>query len=386
MSEHFSVAAVEDATTNRIRIPWARPSVGLAEADAARDAIVESALSMGRRVRAFEEEMAEHSEREHAVAVCNGTDALEIAMLLAGVQAGDEVLVSALSYIATVNCVIRAGAVPVFCDVDPATLNIDPDEIDRRITPRSAAVLVSDYCGFALDYVGVERACATHGLLLINDGAQAIGTRSDGRATLSRGLVSTTSFHAAKVMTTGEGGMVFVDDPDLAELARRLRGQGEVPGKKYIHSTLGGNHRMTDFQAAIGRVQLNRLGEMQEARARQAVRYTAAFDGSALITTTQPRAGTVPSWFSFPVLINDRDGVASDLRSAGIETRSLYPIPTYRQPIAEYPPVEAVLPAAEWACARVLNLPMFFDLCDSEIDDITQCLIESVERRTERTE
>ena len=178
----------------------------------------------------------------------------------------------------------------------------------------------------------------------------------------------------------------IIDDPDLAELARRLRGQGEVPGKKYIHSTLGGNHRMTDFQAAIGRVQLKRLGEMQEARARQAARYTTAFDGSALITTTQPRAGTVPSWFSFPVLINDRDGVASDLRSAGIETRSLYPIPTYRQPIAEYPPVEAVLPAAERACARVLNLPMFFDLCDSEIDDITQCLIESVERRTERTE
>ena len=376
---------MDDATATRIRIPWARPSVGDDEADAARAAIAESALSMGTRVAAFEEEMAEHSEREHGVAVCNGTDALELAVTLAGIAPGDEVLVSALSYIATVNCLVRAGIVPVFCDVDPATLNIDPEEIARRVTPRCTAVLVSDYCGFALDYGRVEQQCEEHGLCLLNDGAQAIGTKSDGRPTLSRGLVATTSFHAAKVMTTGEGGMVFVDDTDLAERARRLRGQGEVPGAKYIHSVLGGNHRMTDFQAAIGLVQLRRLGEMQQARARQAARYAAGLAGHPHIAMPETRPGTVPSWFSFPILVDGRDVVAADLRSDGIETRSLYPIPTYRQPIPEYPRVTTELPIAEWACARVLNLPMFFDLSDSDLDEVVASVLDSLDRHAERS-
>jgi perosamine synthetase len=362
-----------------IRIPWARPYLDDLETEAVVGLLRERRLSMGAQTRAFEQEVAQLAGRRHGIAVANGSVALDVAMKLAGVRAGDEVLVSAMSYIATVNCIVLQGAVPVFCDIDPRTLNIDPDEVARRIGPRTRAVLVSDYSGSPVDYDRIEQLCDGVRIPLVVDGAQSLGAVHDGRPTCGRGLVATTSFHTAKAMICGEGGMVFVDDEARAERARRLRGQGEIPGRKYRHDTLASNYRMTDLQAAIGRVQVARAAEVHARRAALAARYDARLRDAAGIRRVTHLGGVTPAYFSYAVHVPERDAVAAALLEAGIETRSLYPIPTYRQEIPEYEAFDRTpRPHAEEASRTVLNLPMFYEMTPDEVDDVADHLISAV--------
>jgi perosamine synthetase len=360
------------------KIFWAVPPVGEEEANAAREAVAATSLSMGSRVREFEQAMADYAGRRHAIGVSNGTDALEVATRMLGIGAGDEVIVSSLSYIATVNCIVRAGAVPVFADVRLTDLNIDPASAQSLISPRTKALMLSDYCGFPVAYDELISLADQHGLSTIVDGAQAIGTFFSGRPALGFGTVSTTSFHAAKLMTAGEGGMVFVDDDRMDERCRRFRGQGEVPGRKYIHDTLGFNHRLTDVQAAIGLVQFQRLQALCDVRHRIAEAYLSAFDGRADIQTLAPPPNGVSAWFSFPILVPDRDGVVAALNEANIETRSLYPIPTYGQGIPEYPSATEPRPVAELAAASVINLPVHHAMSDELVEFVADHVIRAV--------
>ncbi|HET8980570.1 MAG TPA: aminotransferase class I/II-fold pyridoxal phosphate-dependent enzyme, partial [Solirubrobacteraceae bacterium] len=199
------------------RIPWAKPYIGEEEVEAVTATLRAGRLSMGAEVAAFEAEVAQLAERRHAIAVSNGTVALDLALQLAGVRPGDEILVSALSYIATTNAILRAGAVPVFCDVDPITLNLDPADAERRITRRTWGLMAADYCGSSLQHTSLQGLCNAHGLTMVLDGAQSMGTLHAGRPALSFGTVATTSFHTAKAFLCGEGGMVLCDDPELAE-------------------------------------------------------------------------------------------------------------------------------------------------------------------------
>jgi perosamine synthetase len=360
---------------NDFRIPWAQPYLDDQEIAAVISALADRRLSMGREVRAFECEVAELVARQHAVALANGTVALDVAMKLVGIGPGDEVLVSGLSYIATTNSVIWQGARPVFCDVDPATLNIDPADMRRRLTPRTKAVLVADYCGSPVDYDAIEAICDETGLALVVDGAQSLGALHRGRPTCSRGVVATTSFHTAKAMICGEGGMVFCDDPALAERARKLRGQGEVPGRKYVHDTLAWNYRLTEMAAAIGRIQLSRSDQIHHHRTALAKRYTQRLAGIPEARPVSHLLEAVPAWFSYAIRVPDRDFVAAKLAELGVETRSLYPIPAYRQPIPEYAEFATTLcPHAEAASAEVLNLPLFLEMTEAEIDDVVDCL------------
>lgn len=368
---HSSAATKSDRDAlPPIRIPWAVPPVGRDEADAAYEAVASNRLSMGASVRSFEASMAEYANRSHALAVSNGSDALEIAMRLLELGPGDEVLVSALSYIATVNCIVRSGAVPVFCDVEPESLNIDPTDVAARVTARTRALIVADYCGFAVDYDRLDSICTSNGIDMVVDGAQSIGTFHRGRPALGFGRISTTSFHSAKIITTGEGGMVLFNEDRLLTVAQRFRGQGEIPGRKYMHDTLGFNHRITDVQGAIGNVQIAKLPDLHAARSRQGARYHRALAAIPTVNLVSAAPDTTPAWFTLPILVEDRDGLAAFLRQQGIETRSLYPIPTYRQPIAEYPADPTPLPNAEFASARVINLPLFAQITDDQVDDV----------------
>ena len=353
-----------------IRIPWAVPPVGDEEAEAAREAVASTRLSMGSSVRSFEAALASYAGRRHALAVSNGTDALEIAMRLLELGPGDEVLVSSLSYIATVNCVVRSGAVPIFCDVEPTSLNIDPVDVAARITPRTRALIVADYCGFSVDYDRLDPLCVDHGIDMIVDGAQSIGTSHRGRPALGFGRIATTSFHSAKIITTGEGGMVLLDDDVLLEMGQRFRGQGEIPGRKYMHDALGFNHRITDIQGAIGNVQMAKLPDLHAARTRHGDRYHEGLANIAGVDVITALPNTTPAWFTLPILVAERDGLAAALRRLGIETRSLYPIPTYRQPIPEYPIKPTARPNAEAAAARVINLPLFAQMSIDQIDEV----------------
>jgi len=364
---------------NDFRIPWAKPFVGAEEIAAVLSALTERRMSMGADVRSFERQTAEMVGRAHGIAVANGTVALDVAMKLIDLRAGDEVLVSSLSYIATTNCIFWQGARPVFADVDPVTLNIDPRDAASRVTARTRALIVADYCGSPVDYDALTRLCDRHGLQLVVDGAQSLGAYFRGRPTISHGIVATTSFHTAKAMICGEGGMVFCDADALAERARKLRGQGEIPGRKYVHDTLAYNYRLTEIAAAIGRVQLGRAPEILARRAALAERYTEQLSTLAEVQPTGHSPFGTPAWFSFAVRVPNRDAVAERLRELGVETRSLYPLPAYRQPIAEYQELAPSLcPQAELASSEVLNLPMFYEMTGEEVDDVVDCLATAI--------
>jgi dTDP-4-amino-4,6-dideoxygalactose transaminase len=362
------------------RIPWAQPYIGDEEIEAVSALLRERRISMGPQVQALEAELAALAGRRHGVAVANGTVALDVALRVAGVGPGDRVLVSALSYIATVSSIVLRGATPVFCDVDARTLNIDAAAVAAH-ADGARALLVADYCGSPVDYGALEPACERHGVELLVDGAQSLGSLYAGTPTLARGLVSTTSLHTAKSFITGEGGMVFLDDDELATLARRIRGQGEIPGRKYVHDTLASNYRMTDYAAAIGRVQIGRFEAVNARRRELTARYDAAFAPNPGIEVAAHHAGGSPSRFSYAVLVEERDRVAAELAEAGIETRSLYPMPAYRQPIPEYAPFAgAVCPVAERAAGRVLNLPLFYEMTDAQADRVCEALAQAVGR------
>jgi dTDP-4-amino-4,6-dideoxygalactose transaminase len=360
---------------NHFHIPWAKPFLGDEEIAAVLQTLSDRRLSMGAGVKAFEDDAATLVERQHAIGVSNGTVALDIAMKLLNIGPGDEVLVSALSYIATTSCIVWQGATPVFCDVDPVTLNIDPDEVSRRITPRTRALLVADYCGSPVDYTLLQAICFDRGIQLVVDGAQSLGAYHLGVPTCALGTVATTSFHTAKAMLTGEGGMVFTDNEELAERARKMRGQGEVPGRKYVHDTLAWNYRITEMAAAIGRVQLSRSADILAHRAALAQHYTEQLKSLPQVRPTGHYSDGQPAWFSYAVRLPNRDEVARSLAEQGVETRSLYPIPSYRQPIPEYAPYSNELrPEAEIASAEVLNLPMFYEMTFGDVTEVVACL------------
>jgi len=346
-----------------------------------------SRVSMGAEVEAFERETAALVGRAHAVAVSNGTAAVELALQVMGVGPGDEVLVSALSHIATVNAIVLNGATPVFCDVEPRTLNLDPADAAARVTDRTRAVLVADYCGLPSDYDALGALAAEHRFEVVLDGAQSLGARFGRRPTLSYGAIAATSFHTAKPLFCGEGGMVFTDDPDLAERARHLRTMGEVPGRKYVHESLSRNLRITDVAAAIGRVQISRAAEVFAARAAVVAHYVRTLGAVPEATMLVVPAGASPAWFSMPVLIPHRDDVAVALARSGIETRSMYTVPAYRQPIPEFLPFAAERrPVAEWASARIINLPLFIGLTVHQVERIVDALAGAIARGPGRPE
>ena len=342
------------------KIPWARPSVGDEELDEVIAAFKSGWLTSGPRVERFEHEMARRAGRKYAIAVNNGTAALDLAVRVVGVQAGDDVIVPALSYLATASVLVIQGARPVFVDVDPNNLCLDADLLPERITPDTRAVLCTDHGGNPCDFVRLSHTCNKLGIPLILDGAQSIGSMFAGRPTLSYGLVSTTSFHAAKTITTIEGGMLFTDDEQIARRLRIMRSQGEDPDRKYYHVELGHNFRMTEMQAAIGLAQLRKLDDLLADRRMLATRYAAEFAGLGLESPPGlPYAHN--SHFLYTLLVPQRDAVAARMKKRGVETRSCYPLPLYRQPIFQHL-ISEPCPVTERVAASILNPPMFYGL------------------------
>lgn len=341
-------------------IPWARPAIDDAEMREVIACMQSGWLTSGPRVERFEQEMAKRAGRKFAVAVSNGTAALDVALRVVGVSQGDEVVVPAFSYIATAAAVAIQGADPVFADIDRRNLGIDPASVEDRLARRTSAIVCTDHGGNPCDYTRLSTIAARHRLPLILDGAQSIGTIFDGRPALSYGLVSTTSFHAAKTMTTVEGGMCFTDDEALARRMRIIRSQGEDPQKKYHHIELGHNFRMTELQAAIGIAQLGKLDGLLNDRQTLAGQYRGEFAPLGLSSPTGIPAGR-NSHFLFSLLVPHRDEIVSRLKERGVETRVCYPLPLYAQPIfARHR--NHYCPVTEETCAKILNPPMFFGM------------------------
>jgi len=357
-------------------IPISRPSLGQEEERAVLDVMRSGQLAQGERVRRFEEAFARATGAGAAVATSSGSSALYLALLAHHIGPGDEVITSPLTFVATANAIVQAGATPVFADVDDS-LNLSVEAATRLITPRTKCIITVHLHGNPCDLVSLTQIAGRHGLIVIQDACQAVGATVAGRPLGSYGT-AVYSFYATKNLTTGEGGMVTTNDSRVAELCASLRHQGYA-GQPYVHDRVGFNFRMTEIQAAIGLVQLKGLACITERRRRIASYYDEVIPtGRFKRPRTVPRAGHVYHQYTLresasadtsPAAVRDRDELRRSLSEAGIATGVYYPVPIHRQP-AYRAYDSARCPEAERASADMFSIPVHHSLSDAEIETV----------------
>ncbi len=373
-------------------IPIARPSLGEEEAAAAREAILSGWITQGPEVARFEQEFAEYVGTPHACAVSSCTTALHLALLAVGVGADDEVITVSHSYIATANAVRYCGANPIFIDIDPQTFNMDPKLIEAAITSRTKAILAVHQMGLPCDIEGILEMANRHHLPVIEDAACAIGSEIEIKKSWQRigsplGTIACFSFHPRKVLTTGDGGMLTTTDPSIDKKFRLLRQHAMSVSDTKRHAsdtvvfedypTLGYNYRMTDIQAAIGRVQLRKLPNMLARRIEVAQMYKTALSKiPGLIAPIVPDNAR-PNYQSYPVRVTrdfpmDRNQLMQILLDQGISTRR--GIMNAHQEEAYYYLPPQYLPHSEQARDTVILLPLFSAISDDEVDRVVTAL------------
>jgi UDP-2-acetamido-2-deoxy-ribo-hexuluronate aminotransferase len=331
-------------------------------------------------VRAFEEDMSRYLGVRHAIACASGTDALQLAMMAIGITGGDEVLTTPFTFVATTETIALLGAKPTYADIDRNTFNIDPDEIRKRIGPRTRALLPVHLFGQACDLSAVSDLAKSFGLYLIEDAAQGIGASFGGRKACTVGDISCISFYPSKNLGAfGDAGMMTTDDDTLAEKLRSIANHGA--NKTYYHDRLGVNSRLDAMQAAILRVKLKYLDEWNARRSEVTSLYTEIFaEEPELIQPPFVHANAVPIWHQYSLLIKaDRQNVMSALREDGVPTNVYYPVPLHLQPAYQLSGGKAGdFPNAEYASEHILALPMHSELTDSEVEYIAKRVIARV--------
>ncbi len=333
---------------------------------------------LGEETRRLEVELAERCGGVHAVAVASGTDGLFLALAALGVGPGDEVVTTPFTFIATGTAIVRAGARPVFADVDRTTCNLDPERAAAAITPRTRAILPVDLYGLCADWESFESLAKEKGLRLVEDAAQSIGASRGGRRAGSFGDAASFSFYPTKNLGgMGDGGLVTTGDADLASKIRLLRAHGDTGG--YQHSVIGLNSRLDAFQAAVLRVKLTRLDDWSARRRRTAALYSELLggifggDGSPLRLPPRPGPGEVPAWHQYVIRAERRDDLAAFLKGKEIGCAIYYPVPLHHQPcFREIGLGEGDLPEAERACREVLALPIYPGLGEEQVREVCE--------------
>jgi dTDP-4-amino-4,6-dideoxygalactose transaminase len=363
--------------SDTIAIPWSQPTIDNREIENVLNSFKINWLTMGPKVAEFERVMATLLNVQHAIAVSNGSIALEIVLQILGVRPGDEVVVPSLTYFATAGSVSRIGGVPVFVDVIRETLNLDPDKLRAGISKRTKVILFIDYGGNPARIDEIKALGAGFGISVVQDAAHSLGGTYHGAPLGAQAEISTMSFHMAKIMTTVEGGMIFTHRDDFAAEARMYRNQGETA--KYMHGRLGTNARMTDIAAAIGLVQAERLQWAIAERQRVAERYNRYFDQTNTVDRVNKITGSnTHANFFYPILLERRNAVASYLNTHNIDTRIAYPKAVYQQEVyasGRAPCRVTPSPMAEWAADRVLNLPIYPALRNDQVDRIAELIL-----------
>lgn len=350
-------------------IAFSRPFMGEAEAAASASAVRSGWIVGGPKLAAFEERFAALCEAPHAVGVSSWTTGAFLLLHALGIGPGDEVLVPSLTFIASVNVIVHAGAKPVFVDVDPKTWNICPKDAAAKITARTKAIIPVDQIGMPCAIADIQALAAKHDLIVIQDAACSFGSRIDGRPVGSMNDLSVFSLHARKVVTTGEGGVITTHDAKFAERLRMLRHQGMSASDFARHNArptafetypeVGFNFRITDIQAAVGLVQLDRLETMLQARKDIAARYNRAFSQMPDLTLRAEEDGVECNWQSYMLVLKDnarvsRNELMDKLHDLGIPTRRGVMASHLEAPYAG----QANLPMTERIAATSLQLPM----------------------------
>ena len=347
------------------RIPLSRPFIGEREEELVLEVLRSGRLSLGPAIDRFEELFAEQVGAPHAVAVSSGTAGLHLLCHGLGLGAGDEVITSPISFVATANCFIFEGATPVFADVDAQTLNLDPAAVEAAITGRTRAIVAVDMFGYPCELDELRALAERHGLAVIADSAEALGAEYKGARVGSHGVPAVFGFYPNKQITTGEGGVVTTHSEDEARLLRSLRNQGRSYESRWFHHVrLGFNYRFTDLQAAVGIAQLEKLDTILGLRAAAAGRYGELLADVDGVEAPHPDdADHRRSWFVYVVKVGpgvDRDTVLERLAAEGVEAGHYVPC-VHLQPYMRerYGFAEGTCPVAEDAASRTLALPFF---------------------------
>jgi perosamine synthetase len=356
------------------------PFLGEREEELVLDVLRSGRLSLGPMVDRFEAALAERLGAPHVAAVSSGTAGLHLSVRLAGIGLGDEVVTTPFSFVASANCVLYEGATPVFADIDPATLNLDPQAVEAAVTGRTKAILTVDIFGRPAELEPLAAIAERRGLAFLEDACQALGAEYRGRPVGSSGHPAVFAFYPNKQATTGEGGAVAVGSEEDWRLLKRLSNQGRSDSGEWLtHSDLGYNYRLSDVAAALGVAQLERLDEILERRAGVAARYAELLGELDAVELLAPDdADHRRSWFVYVVLLDhglDRDGVMARLAEDGIAAKPYLPSihlqPHYRERFGYR---EGMLPTSEAASARALALPFHTALAAEDQERVVDAL------------
>ncbi len=390
------VLAIDGGTpVRKTLLPYGCQSIGEEDIQAVVEVLRSNWLTTGPKVAEFEEAFATWVGAKHAVSFSSGTAALHGAAFAAGLKDGDEAIITPMTFAATANCVLYQGATPVFADVSADTLNLDPEQVAARITPRTKVVLPVDYAGHPAELEAIQKIAAKNGLIVIEDASHALGAEYKGHRAGGIADMTVFSFHPVKHLATGEGGMVTTDRADFAETLRRFRNHGISSEARQRQSMgqwhyemvlLGFNYRLTDIACALGSSQLKKLEGNLSRRREIAARYAAAFGDLEAVTLPTVRTDVNPAWHLYPIRLNleklsaDRGKIFRALRAENIGVNVHYiPVhlhPYYRNRFGDH---AGEYPIAEDAYERLISLPMFHGMSDGDVEDVIRAIRKVVE-------
>ncbi len=363
--------------------PLSRPEIAPEDIAAVTEVLNSPHLALGPKLAAFEKAFAEYIGTTYAVAVNSGTSGLHLAIRALDLGKGDEIITTPFSFVASANCILFEQALPKFVDIDPVTLNMDPDRIRKAVTKRTKAILVVHVFGLPCDMRAIEEVADEYDLAIIEDACEAIGATCDGTKVGTFGDAGVFAFYPNKQMTTGEGGMLVTDDAQTAELASSMRNQGRTAKSSWLaHERLGYNYRMDEMSAALGLSQLSRIDKMLAKRSRVASWYKKALEEVEGVSPLSDVEGCQRSWFVYVVLLDrghTRSEVMERLESWGVDCRAYFP-PIHLQPLYRdlFGYKVGDFPVTEEIAGRTLALPFYNSLRQSDVEDIVEQLARAI--------
>jgi len=371
-------------------IPYGRQSINEQDIEAVVNVLKSDYLTTGPKIAEFERKVADYTGAKYAVAIANGTAALHAACYAAGIGEGDEVITTPITFAASSNCVLYCGGTPVFADINPETYNISPEDIERKITPKTKAIIAVHFTGQPCEMKQIHAIAHKYNLIVIEDGAHALGAEYQGKRVGTLSDMTTFSFHPVKHITTGEGGMILTDNPELYQRLKLFRTHGitreeELLTKNdgpwyYEQLDLGYNYRITDIQCALGVSQMDRLPEFLERRKQIAKRYNEAFAANEQIQLPYQKEGCDNAWHLYVIRIKNgkRKEIFEKLRAAGIGVNVHY-IPVYQHPYYRtHGYAEVTCPNAEEYYKECISLPMYPDLKEEEQEYVIEKVLEYI--------
>jgi len=366
-------------------VPLSGPDITKQEIQAVISVLGSGRLSIGPRIQAFEAAVAARAGRKHGIGVNSGTSGLHLCVRALGIGAGDEVITTPFSFIATTNCLLFERAKPVFVDIDPVSYNIDPAALEAAVTPRTKAILPVEVFGNPVHFDRYEQIARKHHLAMIEDCCEALGAVLGGRPAGSFGDCGVFAFYPNKQITTGEGGLIVTDDDRLADLCRSMRNQGRDSAAWLSHARLGYNYRLSEINAAVGEVQMRRLDELLARRRRAAALYDEALGGIEEIHTPPMHDRATASWFVYVIRLADRfsaadrDAVMAYLKARGVGCNPYF-VPIHLQPYIRtmLGTKEGDFPVTERIAARTIALPFFSGLAERQVQAVRKALVSAL--------